>query len=58
MNQEIPLARNSTVHTSGDYHGSCLVGLKHITVQVTWCAEQVAVKLVPTQCMPDALVQM
>ena len=44
--------------SSGDYHGSCLVGLKHVTVQVTWCAEQVAVKLVPSQCMLDTLVQL
>ena len=58
MNQAIPLVRNSTVHTLGDYHGSCVVGLKHVTVQVTWCADQVAVILVPAQCMSDALVQM
>lgn len=58
MNQAIPLARNSIVLSSGDYHGSCVVGLKHITVQVTWCADQVAVKLVPAQCTSDTLVQL
>lgn len=58
MNQAVPLARNSIVLSSGDYQGSCVVGLKYITVPVTWCADQVAVKLVPAQCMSDALVQL
>jgi hypothetical protein len=58
MNQAIPLARNNIVLASGDYHDCCVVGLKHLTVQVTWCADQVAVKLVPAQCMSDALVKM
>jgi len=58
MNQAIPLARNSIVLSAGDCHDCCVVELKHPTVQVTWCADQVAVKLVPVQCMLDALVQM